>query len=196
VFLLAALMVGACSSGTEPAAQPEPTVAIAEAPTATTAPAPEEAPTASPAPTPEPTAVEPTPDPQADEDAVIAAWKRYLDLGFAVRGKNPSAEALDFEQYLGGTAQERLKEVLAEQKTTGEYLSGSASSTDPAVEFRKDQTVVVRDCVAVEFAVHQLDTDAVISVQDELRSAAGQFLRAREGWILMVFDVEELCGVS
>lgn len=193
VFLLGALMVGACSSGDEPGAQPAPATAIADALTATAAPAPTAGPTAPAIPSPQPT-VEATPEPPSEEDAVIAAWERYLDLGFAVRDKDPSPEALDFDSYVAGSAKERLEQLLLEQQAEGHYVVGGVESSSPSVDLRLSGGALVEDCVSVELDRFTVQSDEAIDEQRETRLARGRIERTEAGLVLTSFDAGGQCA--
>ncbi len=129
------------------AASAEGTAIDGSEPTATTAPTPTSEPTVAPTPTAEPT-VTPTATPEPSPEAeVIEAWERYLRLSIEARGKDPSPEALDFDSYVIGGAQEALDPGHRRRAgCMGRYVDGSMHlACNHRCELRDDGAGVVED---------------------------------------------------
>lgn len=187
------LLLAACGGSSDVAAPtPEPTVAIAEAPTATAAPA---EPTATPEPTVAPTATpEPTAAPELTvEEQVIAAWKRYLDLSIQARGKEPTGEALDIASYATDGARTVLEDLLVQQVEEGRYIEGSVASLAPTVVLEGDVEARLEDCVAVELLTFNT-ADEVTLESSERRITEVRLSLEETGWRVAALETGEPCG--
>lgn len=187
------LLLAACGGSSDEAAPtPEPTVAIAEAPTATTVPA---DPTATPEPTADPTATpEPTAEPELTvEEQVIAAWERYWDLAVQARGESPSPEALAFDAYAAEEQVATLRELVANQRDEGYFLAGRVTVGEADLEFRGSESVIVNDCVGVMFQRISLDDGVELSSQDETRSVRARLELDDGGWRVHAVETGGTC---
>lgn len=206
-FAALSLLAAACggSGGAEAAAFPEPTTVIADAPSPSTTPLP--APTATLAPTAEPTeaAVDAAVDNEGsgadsgggsdelseDEAAVIAAWERYLDLSIQARGKNPSAEALDYESYVIDRSREALLEEIAKDERAGRHITGTSEYDILSVVFREDGAAVISACWTTSFRAHSLEDDSLISDEgDLLFRARARLDSTSKGWRVAATEFE------
>lgn len=186
-----ALLAGACvGSSDEAAPTPEPTVAIAGAPTATPEPAatatPE--PTAAPSPTPEPTEVE-----LSVEEQVIAAWERYLDLSIQARGKEPSREALAIEGYAAEGAQRVLEDLLVQQKAEGRYIGGAVTSLAPTVRVEDGGDAQLDDCIFVDLLTFD-DDDRVTLETSDRRTVVARLIPVDRDWRVVALESGDPCG--
>lgn len=194
------LVGAACGGAGEEVAPPTPTGSIADAteaptptpmPTLTNVPVPTEA-----APTPTPTtaapAATPTPDLSRDEDAVIAAWERYLDLSTQASGKNPSPEALDVSSYMTGEGAVEFASIIATDRESGTYVSGDAVSIRPIVEFR-GAGAHISDCVRTDLELRALRDDTVLTVQDEGRVGEARAELVDAEWRIAAFETGASC---
>ena len=194
IGITALLLLAACGGSSDVAAPtPEPTVAIAEAPTATAAPA---EPTATPEPTAPPTATpEPTAAPELTvEEQVIAAWERYLDLSIQARGKEPTGDAANLGTFITGPARLRLEQVLADQLDERRYLRGALTSGSPLIEFDSDAELSITDCLDVTLESVDLQSDEVLGTQDDQRTSTARMVLVQGGWLVSEVETGDVPG--
>lgn len=178
---------GACAdSEAEPAAAP--TVVSTAVPTT-------QEPPSNPPPTAAPTEPPATATPEAsdEETAVIAAWERYLDLSIQARGRTPSAASTRLSGYMTAVGAIEFQQVLDDDRANGRYVTGSAISTEPSVEFMDPAAAIVDDCVQAQLTVISVATGETLSEQDETRSARARFVLLESSWVVAAFETGGIC---
>ncbi len=196
--MVTVVLLTGCGGGSDGAAAPTPTAAIATVePSPTPAPPTLAPPTLKSEESPEPTATSQptaTPDPQADQDAaVIAAWERYLELSFAARGKDPSPEALDYDSYVTGGAKDGLLGAIERDIANDRYLRGTVGSTDPTLVYNDAGDARISDCIDVDLGSFSRTDDSQEGTEVKFEQVEVRLEPRNGDWVVAAFQPGDLC---